>query len=942
MANPALIHVLMLSWLWPFGGDGERLADADTIGDLQRKNVEIPVVEPPAVDRRAALEQYRQYLESPDGDPVTRLEALRRLGDLNLEEGEAANIEDSAYQQEMAFHQDAILLYEQLLERQADYSKADQVLYQLSRAYESAGQPEQALVTLDRLVRDFPASRYLAEAQFRRGEILFVTRNYAAAAAAFAAVVAVGPQSDYFEQSLYKYGWAEFKQAEYDPSINAFLDLLGRRLQAAGTDPAAPRAESEALERMSRAERELVDDTLRVLALTFSYMDGPATIDAYLSARGGRDSTYLLYTSLGSLYLSKERYLDAAEAYAGFVQREPFHALAPAVSLRVIESYKAGRFPGMVLAAKQGFVEAYGLESDYWSFHDVGLRDDVLEPLKANLTDLAQYDHAQAQQTGSPEAYARAADWYKRFLAYFPTDPESAQRSFLLGEILMETGSYAEASRYYERAAYDYPGYERAAESAYAGLLAAREHLGTLRGESRSQWQAQQLAQALRFATRFPGHPQSAPVLTDAAENYFNAGELDEALVVAGAVINRAVPAPVELTRVAWTVTGHSHFDSQHYPRAERAYRELRDLGGTELLAGAALDDRIAAAIYRQAEAAEAGGDVNAAVNQFLRVAAAAPRSPLQATATYDAATLLVNAAQWELAVEVLQRFRNAYPEHPLNSEVTQKLAVAYQQSGAAGAAAREFEQVAVLAGVSSEVEREARWTAAELYEQAGDIAAARRVWKSFVREFPQPLAEVMEVRQRLADLAQQAGDSIDRNDWLQSIIQQDARAGAERTLRTRTLAAQATLELAEPKRRAYASVKLTAPLAASLQLKKARMEAALEAYNQAAGYEVADVTTIATFRIAEIYQQLGADLLASERPAGLNADELEQYEILLEEQAFPFEEKAIELFEVNAARTEFGVYDTWVARSYTELAGLLPARYAKFEKAEDYVESLL
>ncbi|MEE4185989.1 MAG: hypothetical protein V2J12_09505, partial [Gammaproteobacteria bacterium] len=90
------------------------------------------------------------------------------------------------------------------------------------------------------------------------------------------------------------------------------------------------------------------------------------------------------------------------------------------------------------------------------------------------------------------------------------------------------------------------------------------------------------------------------------------------------------------------------------------------------------------------------------------------------------------------------------------------------------------------------------------------------------------------------------------------------------------------------------------------------------------------------------IYQQLGADLMASERPAGLSAEELEQYNILLEEQAFPFEEKAIELFEVNAARTEVGVYDAWVARSYTELASLMPARYAKFEKAENYVESLL
>jgi hypothetical protein len=97
----------------------------------------------------------------------------------------------------------------------------------------------------------------------------------------------------------------------------------------------------------------------------------------------------------------------------------------------------------------------------------------------------------------------------------------------------------------------------------------------------------------------------------------------------------------------------------------------------------------------------------------------------------------------------------------------------------------------------------------------------------------------------------------------------------------------------------------------------------------------------VATFRIAELYQLLSADLMGSERPAGLSEEELEQYDILLEEQAFPFEEQAIELFEVNAARAAAGVYDDWIAASFAQLAILMPARYAKFEKAESYVANL-
>ena len=60
----------------------------------------------------------------------------------------------------------------------------------------------------------------------------------------------------------------------------------------------------------------------------------------------------------------------------------------------------------------------------------------------------------------------------------------------------------------------------------------------------------------------------------------------------------------------------------------------------------------------------------------------------------------------------------------------------------------------------------------------------------------------------------------------------------------------------------------------------------------------------------------------------------------LLEEQAYPFEEKAIEVHGVNAARTGSGIYDEWVRKSFAALAGLMPARYGKTEFIGDYVVS--
>src|SRR5690606_12075568 len=109
-------------------------------------------------------------------------------------------------------------------------------------------------------------------------------------------------------------------------------------------------------------------------------------------------------------------------------------------------------------------------------------------------------------------------------------------------------------------------------------------------------------------------------------------------------------------------------------------------------------------------------------------------------------------------------------------------------------------------------------------------------------------------------------------------------------------------------------------------------MERALDAYGRAVAYGVGEVTTAATYAMAELYRTLARDLMASERPARLSAEELEQYDILLEEQAFPFEEKSIEIHESNAARAADGIYDASVQKSFEALAQLQPARYGKVE----------
>lgn len=905
-----------------------------TIKDLESKEVQVTPDPPSDVKPQQAIEQYRRFLELQSKNEKMRTEAMRRLGDLQVEVDEAARAAGVDSGVEGLELKEAIQLYEGLLKSHPDYPRNDAVMYQLSRAHEAQAKPEKALAVLDQLVRKYPQSPWYTEAQFRRGEILFSAGRYHDAELAYNAVVGAGPEGAFYEQGLYKHGWSLFKQSRGEESVASFLKVLDRVLVRDG--------KLRDRETLTRPERELSEDTLRVMAITFSDLDGPETLDALLKQRGS-DPVYahLLYEGLGNLYIGKERFQDAALAFEAFAKRRPDDRYAPSLQMRTIEAYQKGGFASLVLEGKQAFVERYAFGSPFWQSRTIADAPEVAAQLKTTQKDLAEYFHAKAQKSKSVEDYTAAARWYRAMLDSFPQDAQAPATRYLLGEVLFESGRYAEAAREYERTAYDYPLHAKSSDAGYAALIAYQKHEPTLTGESKALWHRQYIESSLMFATSFPEHAESARVLTKSDEELFALNEFDRVIEVSKQILDRNPPVDRAYQRTATTLMAHSLFDRQRYVEAEAAYVRANSYLAANDPDKPAIEERIAASIYKQAEAKRSAGDANGAVDDFLRVGALAPTSKVRANAEFDAAGILIQNKQWDRAAQVLEGFRRNYPNHELAPEVTRNLAVAYLETGRSTQAAGEFERIAARTEETPEVRRAALWQAAELYEKSASPTNAARLYASYVQQYPTPLNPAMDARQKLADMAKAQNDYKARQQWNEDIIRADAMAGAARTDRSKYLAAKATLEGVEPQVAMFNAIKLVAPLDKSLKSKRTQMEKVLTAYGKALDYGVAEVTTAATYGMGELYRQLGADLMSSERPKGLDADAKEQYDVLLEEQAFPFEEKSIELHETNARRTGDGVYDEWVQRSFDVLAKLKPARYAKGEKSEEYVPTL-
>jgi cellulose synthase operon protein C len=907
--------------------------DAPTLKTLESRRVTVTRDTTLSATPEQAQQAYQQFLQAAPKSPQ-RGEALRRLADITLENGGAhdelpAVASDTGAAADSAQAAAAIHLYEQVLAANPDAADNDRVLYQLARAYEQSGRLPETLRTLEHLVAAYPASPYRAEAQFRRGEILFVQQQYAAAQQAYQAVLDAGPKGQFYSRALYKRGWASFKQSDADGALDSFLAFLDRTLGKGQTTAT-----------LSRGEQELLNDTLRATSLTLSYEERPQALAELFARKGARPYEYLVYQNLGDLYLSKERYTDAASVYRDYALSHDSDARAPQFQIQAIDAYRKGKLNALVLAGKQEYVQRYALDGAYWHTHTPQQQPAALAYLQESLVDLAAYYHAQAQSKHDSADYQQAAQWYRQYLKSFPKDARAPHLNFLLAELLNETHQYPQAVQEYQRTAYDYGDHPQAAEAGYAALVAARQYRGQLNGAARAQWDQDDIAMALRFAEHFPRHPQAAAVQSKAAEDLYAAHDLPRAAATAQAVLARTPAADAALRRTASIVLGHVQFERGDFAAAESAYQNALQLTAPNDPERAVITPRLAAAIYKQGDRQRNSGKPAEAVGTLLRVAQIAPGSEIAASADYDAAAALLAAHDWNGAIRVLEHFRSAYPKHPLQGEVTRKLAAAYSESGQAGRAATELETVS-RSVPGAQLQQQALWEAAQMYEKAHQPDQAASAYRQYIQRFPKPLTQQLEAHRWLAQRAAKSGDAVQQRHWLQALIDAERAGGTERSDTTARYAAIAALAMAEPAQTEYAQIALSAPLNKNLKRKKDAMQAALKAYETAAEYGITEVTTQATYAIAELYRDFGRALMESERPANLSALERAQYDTLVEEQAFPFEEKAIAIHETNVKRTTDGVYDQWVQKSFTQLAELVPAKYGKQEHGAEFVDAL-
>ena len=887
------------------GRDGETLGDMRPVF-LKFESRPLPAISPEEVARR-----YQKLFESSD-EPEVRIDALNRLNNIRARTGRDMGFSD---EQQITIYEEALESYEDILAQGSFSGRLDELLYQMAKAHAHTGQTEESIQRLRQLVGLYPRSALVPEARFRIAEAAYAGGDYPAAESGYRQLIDGEVSQDLASKARYMLGWSQFKQGKqgWERAAGTFMALLDQQLPG----PAQ-------LDNPPASSLDMIEDSFRVMALMASRTGDAGTLASWLSGRTDAAWHHLVYDRLADLHALEGQTDRAVAVNAAFVARYPEHPASAEFLAQSVAFWQLAGDDQRAREARANYVARYDSEPEYRS-----LSQSQQSTWQDYARFLGDYHYATATELYAAGRPANAAQAWRNAAGYYEGLADHAGAAgellHLAGDARLQAGDPAQAILNFRRAAYG-ADYERAAEAGWAAVTVLRARLDSQTERSALTALSEE---EQRFGAAFSGDERLSGLRADLANQWYELGDYEQALNYARATLTLEGAAP-DQRYAAWLVTARVRQRSGDFGLEERAWRQALTLvEQAPFLEGAPgesdrIREQLATAIYRQGEKAAASGDATVAVAHFQRVSSVLPGSEVAIKARFDAANTLLKAAEWQTAINELTRFRTDFPDEPLAGEVSEKLVYAYRESRQPLRAANEL-----LRGAEQVPDPwPLKLRAAELYHQAGstqDRNALYRAWLA-IAPGPQNGADHLQqqtLRQRLI----KSDPGPDLGQLRQTLVarEADSRWHSDQTL---LWAGEAALVLGAEAAESFARIALVHPLATSLTRKQRALEQAQSYFLQAETFAGEAVESEVLYRRAELYRILAKDLMASEVPQELNELEALQYQMLLEEEAYPLEERAMALHSRNHGRIASHGFDAWIERSLEALAVMHPGRY--------------
>lgn len=398
-----------------------------------------------------AIEQYEHKM--------VYFDSLRML----FNKGKMAHLPEEP-QQPVLSHAESMEQFKLVIKRYPNHYLSGACRYSLAWCYNDINQFDSAVAQMKRITDEHGEFPYIAQAFMFLGEYYFDIGKLDSAMSAYRSVMKY-PESEWFDDALYKLAWTQYRLSNPEKAISSFLALvdLGKKEKA-----------GKAL-----LEKESID----YIAISFSESDlkgnkGLKRALLFCQHLGDDEKGMQILERLAGVYEEQGRYAVAKETYETLLRMYPLYHRSPLIEHRFIAMLSKEMALEKANEYKIDFFNKYNRNSTWYRSHTDSLVRKMADSLSAeNLYDASVVYHQLALQKNDTQLFHKTITLYREYVDFYSTSPKANECHYNIAEILFSLGDYSRAAQEYIAVSRNYPESKYRETAAWNAIVASQQLL---------------------------------------------------------------------------------------------------------------------------------------------------------------------------------------------------------------------------------------------------------------------------------------------------------------------------------------------------------------------------------------------------------------------------------------------------------------------------------
>ncbi|MBN1309454.1 MAG: tetratricopeptide repeat protein [Chitinispirillaceae bacterium] len=334
--------------------------------------------------------------------------------------------------------------------------------YSLAWCFNDLAKFDSAYAHMRIVASRYPDNPHAAQAWMFCGEYHFDKGNLKEALAAFYTVMKY-PESEWFDESLYKVAWTQYRLSNPEKAISSFLALVDLGEGKFGH---------------SLLEKESMD----YIAISFSETDvsgekGLERATAFARRLGDTKRGCQILHRLAQVFRDQGRNDMAKKAYERILSSYPNYENNPFVEAELLSVLERDASTEMSIDQKYMFFKKYHRKSAWARRQPDSSRAVADSTASRMLYDASISYHQLALQKNNDSLYHKALASYTDYIGFYPRSPLANECHYNLAEILFSLGNYRKAAEEYIAVSKRYPDSKYKETAAWNAIVASQNLL---------------------------------------------------------------------------------------------------------------------------------------------------------------------------------------------------------------------------------------------------------------------------------------------------------------------------------------------------------------------------------------------------------------------------------------------------------------------------------